>query len=187
MYQVFGYELGRPIRLKAILYFVVVAIIETIIYFTPIIGQVINWLPFAFLLMIPIGIAWLLSDIGTEGRLPMRFFHSFFKYHFHALGKTTMYRGREIAKETNYQFKNYVTYRHLSCSKQKIKKYKQEDINRKKQHKQSIAYIQDVSERRFRNKEEQKRNYLKQKKLERKKAKRWKQLQEEMRDDYNEN
>lgn len=180
LYQIFGYELGRPIRLKAILYFVVIGIIEIFIYFTPIIGNVINWMPFAFLLVIPIGAAWLLSDVGTEDRLPMRFFRSFFKYHFRTLRKTTMYRGREVMKEMDYQFQNYVTYRCLSCSKQELNKYKQEDKNRKKQHKQAVIYMQDVADRRFRCEEENTSRFQKWK-LEKKKIKRRKRIRKVLR------
>jgi len=74
LYQVFGLSLGRPIAFKSIIYALVIGVIEFIIYITPVIGNLINWLPFIVLVMIPIGLSWLLTDIGTEDRSPSSFF-----------------------------------------------------------------------------------------------------------------
>lgn len=111
LYQVFGLELGRPLRLKAVMYFFVIAIVEATIYFTPGIGRLINWIPVGILIIIPIGLAWLLADVGTEGRSPVHFFRSFILYQAKKMKASTLYRGREVNKEKDYQFHNYYTYK----------------------------------------------------------------------------
>ncbi|QUW23404.1 hypothetical protein JSQ81_07735 [Sporosarcina sp. Marseille-Q4063] len=110
LYQIFGLELGRPIRLKAVMYFFVIAIVEATIYFTPGIGRLINWIPVGILTLIPIGLAWLLADVGTEGRSPVHFFRSFILYQARKIKDSTVYRGREVEKEKDYQFHNYFTF-----------------------------------------------------------------------------
>lgn len=110
LYQIFGLELGRPIRLKAVMYFFVIAIVEATIYFTPGIGMLINWIPVGILTLIPIGLAWLLADVGTEGRSPVNFFRSFILYQARKVKDSTIYRGREVEKEKDYQFHNYFTF-----------------------------------------------------------------------------
>lgn len=111
IYQVFGLKLGRPLSLKLVLYFIVIAIIEAAIYFTPFVGKLINWLPFSVLVMIPILFAWLLSDVGTEGRSPVFFFRSFFSYHIRNLIEKKDYvRGRKILRANDYQLDKYMTY-----------------------------------------------------------------------------
>lgn len=110
LYQVFGLPLGRPIRMKSILYAVVIGLIELVIYYTPIIGKLIRWMPLIFLIMIPIGVAWLLSDIGTEDRSPASFFKSFILYHFRKVKGDSYYRNRMVKKERTYNFNNYITY-----------------------------------------------------------------------------
>ncbi|MEK4404929.1 TcpE family conjugal transfer membrane protein [Sporosarcina sp. FSL K6-6792] len=113
LYQIFGLELGRPIRLKAVLYFFVIAIVEATIYFTPGIGRLVNWIPVGILILIPIGLAWLLADVGTEGRSPVNFFRSFILYQARKIKDSSVYRGREVDKEKDYQFHNYFTFNEL--------------------------------------------------------------------------
>lgn len=109
IYQLFGFSLGRPIKLKTVLYFVFLIVIESIIYFTPIIGKLINWMPAVYLILIPAGLAYLLAGIRTEGRTSIAFFRSFLLY-FYRKGKDVTYRrGREIAKPTSYKFIGYST------------------------------------------------------------------------------
>ncbi|MFD2658455.1 TcpE family conjugal transfer membrane protein [Gracilibacillus thailandensis] len=109
IYQLFGLSLGRPIKLKTVLYFIVILVIELVIYFTPIIGGLINWLPFIYLLLLPGLLAYLLSGVRTEGRTPLAFFRSLFLYNLRKLKKVTYRRGREVAKPTNYRFEGYAT------------------------------------------------------------------------------
>jgi hypothetical protein len=92
------------------MYFISIATLEAAIYFTPGIGRLINWIPVGILVLIPIGLAWLLADVGTEGRSPIHFFRSFIFYQIRKLKNNTFYRGREVEKERDYQFHNYYTY-----------------------------------------------------------------------------
>lgn len=109
IYQLFGLSLGRPIKLKTVLYFIFILVIELAIYFTPVIGNMINWLPFVYLIAIPAVLAYLLSGIRTEGRTPIAFFRSLFLYQLRKLKKVTYQRGREIAKPRVYRFSGYAT------------------------------------------------------------------------------
>lgn len=112
IYQVFGLQLGRPLSVKLVIYAIFFGILEIIIYNLPVVGNLINWLPFAVLVMIPIGLGWLLSDVGTENRSPIFFFRSFFAYQKRKwLDRKVLYRGRAIPKDNYYQFRNYLTYR----------------------------------------------------------------------------
>ena len=54
IYQLFGVSIGRPIKIKTLLYVIIALVIELAIYFTPVIGNLINWLPPVFLIAIPI-------------------------------------------------------------------------------------------------------------------------------------
>lgn len=109
IYQLFGLKLGRPIKLKTIMYFFVISVIELVIFFTPIIGNLINWLPFIILVLIPAGLSYLLSDVRTEGRIPIAYFRSVFLYHIRKVKKVTYFRGREVSKPTTYKFSGYST------------------------------------------------------------------------------
>src|SRR5690625_5504206 len=66
-------------------------------------------MPFGVLLAIPIGSAWLLADVGTEDRLPVSYFKSFFSYQIRKLKGDGIFRGRLVQKENKYQFANYIT------------------------------------------------------------------------------
>ncbi|MGE7920670.1 TcpE family conjugal transfer membrane protein [Viridibacillus sp. NPDC093762] len=109
IYQLLGVSLGRPIKLKSILYFFLFAIIEATIYFTPIIGGLLKIVPPVFLLLIPFGMAYLLSDIRTEGRNPIAFFRSIFLYQLRKRERVSYLRGREIARPATYRFSGYAT------------------------------------------------------------------------------
>ncbi|WP_205179690.1 TcpE family conjugal transfer membrane protein [Siminovitchia thermophila] len=111
IYQVFGLKLGRPLRMKAVLYGIVFGVGTIVFYNLPYLGNLVNWMPKGVLVLIPIGLAWLLADVGTENRSPIYFFRSFIGYQVrNFITKKTYYRGKEIPRETVYQFKNYFTY-----------------------------------------------------------------------------
>ncbi|MGG0656463.1 TcpE family conjugal transfer membrane protein [Rummeliibacillus pycnus] len=114
IYQIFGVSLGRPIELKAILYFFAAVIVEIAFYFTPIIGSILHILPAVFLLLIPIGISYLLTGVRTEGRNPIAFFRSVFFYQVRKAQNVTYYRGREIAKPAVYKINGYATANYSS-------------------------------------------------------------------------
>src|SRR5690625_5980778 len=50
-----------------------------------VLNRLIIWLPPGVLFAIPFVLAWLLSDVGTEGRSPITFFKSLIFYHLRSL------------------------------------------------------------------------------------------------------
>ncbi|GGA56280.1 hypothetical protein GCM10007416_31870 [Kroppenstedtia guangzhouensis] len=111
IYQVLGKRLGRPIRLKTALFFGVFLLLEGVLYLIPIMGAPVRMTPPVLLLFIPGVLAYLLSDIGTEGRIPLAFFRSFLLYHWRRMKRVTYYKGREIPKPQSYRFRGYLVYR----------------------------------------------------------------------------
>lgn len=109
IYQVFGLRLGRPLKLKTLLYFLVLVLIEAVLYFNPILGWPLRAMPEAFLLVIPGFLAYLLADIPAEGRMPLAYVRSFLLYHYRKLKRVTYRRGREISKPATYRFSGYAT------------------------------------------------------------------------------
>lgn len=142
LYQVFGLPLGRPIKFKSILYFIVFSLIELVIYFTPIIGNLIRWIPFGVLILIPIGLAWLLADVGTEDRLPLSFFKSFLLYHVRKFFGNSYFRNRIVHKERSYSFNNYFTHKDVvsTISERELDEINRAEIERKK----ALRYIDRI-------------------------------------------
>lgn len=167
MYQVFGLPLGRPIRFKSILYFIVIGLIELIIYFTPIIGNLIRWIPFGILVIIPMGLAWLLADIGTEDRVPLSFFRSFVLYQIRRIKGDTYFRNRVVPKERDYSFHNYYSYQEI------VKPVSQSTIESenkaKKEREKALRYIERIT-----NPDDFFERLRKEKELETKNKKKWK-------------
>lgn len=162
IYQVYGLPLGRPIKLKSFLYFLVFGLIELIIYFTPIIGNLINWLPFGILILIPVGLAWLLTDVGTEDRLPVNFFKSFVTYQIRKIKGNTYFRNRVIPKPRTYSFHNYFSYQEvvrpidpiLVEDREKAEKYRAKALR----YIERITNPDEFFERLRKEKEQQKKN-----------------------------
>lgn len=111
IYQIMKLPLGRPIKLKTVGYFFAIVMIEILIYMIPGVGHLIRWIPPIILFFVlPLVIAWVLSDVGTEDRSPISYFRSFFSYHYRKIRGNSYFRGREVQKKRNYQFHNYFTY-----------------------------------------------------------------------------
>ncbi|WP_176447361.1 TcpE family conjugal transfer membrane protein [Lentibacillus sp. CBA3610] len=110
LYQFFGVKLGRPIPFKGVLYFLVFGVLEVIWYFTPVLGNLIQWIPTGVLFALPIVLAWLITDVGTENRSPVAFFRSLFLYQLRKWQRVTYHRARAIPKERDYGFHGYYTY-----------------------------------------------------------------------------
>jgi len=121
IYQLFGLRIGRAVPLKGLLYFLGIVAIEVVWYFTPVLGILIRWVSPGLLLVFPIVLAWLLTDVGTEGRSPLAFFRSLFLYHMRKLKADTLYRGRKIEKEKTHTFYSHYTY---SVKKNRFRKQK---------------------------------------------------------------
>lgn len=109
IYQLFGLRLGRPVKFKTLLYFLGAVAAEAVLYFTPVLGWPLRVMPEAFLLVIPAFLAYMLSDIPAEGRMPLAYARSFLFYHYRKSRKVTYQRGREIPKPACYQFAGYAT------------------------------------------------------------------------------
>lgn len=124
IYQLFGLKLGRPLRLKSILYFFLFAGMETVLYFMPLIGVLMRLLPFSVLFVIPVLLAYLLSDIGTEGRMPVAYFRSFVTYHIRRFKKISYLRGREIRQPELLQVEGYAKVKQASGKRKKNQRYK---------------------------------------------------------------
>lgn len=110
LYQFAGIPFGRPIKIKTLGYFFGILIIGLIIYFTPGLKLLIRWIPPGLLILVPITVAWLLSDLGTEGRSPIRFFSSFFKYQYRKISGSLHYRNKKIPKFRTYTFNNFISH-----------------------------------------------------------------------------
>lgn len=109
IYQLFGLRLGRPLKLKTLLYFLALVVAEAFLYFIPVLGWPLRAMPEAFLLVIPGFMVYLLADIPAEGRMPLAYMRSFLLYHHRKLKRVTYLRGREIAKPASYRFSGYAT------------------------------------------------------------------------------
>lgn len=107
IYQVFGVPLGRPIAFKAVGYFLLIFLLEMLLYVTPIIGSVLHAFPFVILIAIPIALAYLLADVQTEGRSSMVFFRSVILYQFRKQKKVTYIRDRELPKPAIHHLGGY--------------------------------------------------------------------------------
>lgn len=144
LYQVFGLSLGRPIRFKTILYAIVIGVFEIVLYITPIIGSLIRWIPVGILIVVPFVLAWLLSDIGTEDRSPLSYFRSFFLYQIRKLKGDTYYRNREVQKEREYSFNNYLTF---NDSPKEVSKIELEETYKSIQEQQkALRYFERITE-----------------------------------------
>lgn len=88
----------------------VIAAILAALYFAPVTGNVISKLPLGVLIVIPFGLAWLLSDVGTEDRSPLAFFRSFIAHNIRKIKGDSIYRGRKIPKLKKYSFDRHINY-----------------------------------------------------------------------------
>lgn len=157
LYQVFGFPLFRPVKLKTILYALVIGVIEIFIYLTPVIGIFIRWIPPGILIVTPFVLAWLLSDIGTEDRLPLSYFKSFILYQIRKIKGSSFYRGRPVEKARKYSFYKYLTLNSTSplVLQEKLISYKDATVDRDK----ALRYFERISnpEEFFKKKDKDKR------------------------------
>lgn len=142
IYQILGKPLGRPIPLKGILYALGIGVVEIILYFTPIINVLIRWIPPGILIVIPIGLAYLLNDVGTEDRKPLSFFGSFLKYHIRKIKGDSYYRNRIVQKRREYSFANYVTVNDVK----QTSVFTQEEVERaEKDRLKALRYMERIN------------------------------------------
>lgn len=110
IYQIFGLHLGRPIRLKSVFYFFLFGTTELLLYFTPVFGGLIRWIPAGILFAIPILLAWLLADVGTENRSPLSYFRSFLHFHMRKMERVVYLKGEKRPKPNVYAVGGISTY-----------------------------------------------------------------------------
>ncbi|MED4077604.1 TcpE family conjugal transfer membrane protein [Lysinibacillus fusiformis] len=110
IYQFAGIPFGRPIRAKVLLYFIVIFAILLIWRNIPVLSIVISWIPIVILLVLSGVFAWLLADVGTEDRNPMKYFKSFFSYQYRRLRRISYYQGKEISKPKDYDVSGHITF-----------------------------------------------------------------------------
>lgn len=137
IYQVFGVPLGRPIAFKAVGYFIVIFLIEMLLYVTPVIGSVLKLFPFVILIAIPIGLAYLLADVQTEGRSSVAFFRSVILYLWRKQQKVTYIRDQLLPKPKVHQIKGYslVTTTQSDAEKARVRKLNKLKKQQNKQNK----------------------------------------------------
>lgn len=109
LYNIFGLKLARSIQFKTLLYFAGTGVTVFLLSFLPIIGTLIRTIPLMIVILLSGAVAYLLSDIGTENRPPLRFFASFLRYHWSAFKKQTYYKGKVLPKQKNIKFVNHIT------------------------------------------------------------------------------
>lgn len=129
IYQVFGVPLGRPIAFKAVGYFIVIFLIEMLLYVTPVIGSVLKLFPFVILIAIPVGLAYLLADVQTEGRSSVAFFRSVILYLWRKQQKITYIRDQLLPKPTVHQFKGYSL---VTTTQSEVEKARVRELNKLK-------------------------------------------------------
>ena len=129
IYQVFGVPLGRPIAFKAVGYFIVIFLIEMLLYVTPVIGSVLKLFPFVILIAIPIGLAYLLADVQTEGRSSVAFFRSVILYLWRKQQKVTYIRDQLLPKPKVHQFRGYSL---VTTTQSEVEKARVRELNKLK-------------------------------------------------------
>ena len=111
IYALFGFNIGRALPLRSLLYFLAGWISIFVWRHLPVLKYIVIWMPMSVAyIAIPTGIAYLLSGISTEDRKPIAFFRSFFKYYLRKRRGFNFYRGKLVPKPTNYRFKGYPTF-----------------------------------------------------------------------------
>lgn len=112
IYQFMGFSFGRAIKVKTIVYFFLALAAELLLFFVPGVSSFLKMLPEVFLLIVPFSIAYLLSDIATEGRSSVHYFRSVVQYVLRRNKQVTYCHGREVTKPKVYRFKEIISVRH---------------------------------------------------------------------------
>lgn len=104
LYSLFGVNLGRSIQFKTITYFVAAFALIFGLSLIPILGAPLAAIPILVKVGIAGGIAYLLTDVGTENRPPLNAFASFVRYHFQISKKQSYYRGKILTAPQPVKF-----------------------------------------------------------------------------------
>lgn len=122
VYSIFKINIGRSIPLRSIIYFLTTLAAVFILRHIPILNYLILWVPFTIAYFgIPIGTAYLLGEVTTEGRAPLSYFRSYIQYYTRHQKGFNVYKGRPVTKPVQYQFKGLPTYQLKSINTTEIK------------------------------------------------------------------
>lgn len=117
--KIYGFKnlsFGRPIRVKSVLYFLVIFVIMVTIRFIPIIGYPLKHIVAVMYLIIPGVLTYLLTDLETEQRNPLTYLKASILYAVRSLRGQSYYRGKVLERRKGYKFYSkiqggYLTYK----------------------------------------------------------------------------
>lgn len=121
LYQFAGFKIGRPIKLKAIGYFFGIGALIALWYVIPVLNVPLRILPESIVFAIPFLLTYLLLDVGTENRSPLKFFMSMIRYHSRTAKKVTYFKGMELDKPKSYGFGGQLSAREYVKKRKKKK------------------------------------------------------------------
>lgn len=111
VYQIGDVEMPRPISLKTLGYFITISLILVVLLMLPGIGHLMRLLPwvfgfnvFLFWGMASAGITALLTEVGTENRMPLSAFQSMCRYYWLRMKKESYYEGKILTEEKKVVF-----------------------------------------------------------------------------------
>lgn len=104
LYQFAGFKVGRPLKLKTVGYFFGIVGLLLVWNLIPVLNFPLKILPNSLLYAAPFIATYLLVDIGTENRSPLKFFRSMCGYHYRKFKRKTYYKGKELESPKSYGF-----------------------------------------------------------------------------------
>lgn len=122
LYQFAGFKVGRPLKLKSIGYFFGIAAIMVVWYYIPVLNIPLKIIPSSILIAAPFMFTYLLIDVGTENRPPVKFVKSMFLYHIRKSKRVTYFKGMELDRPKSYGFGGQLSTREYRLKKKKQKR-----------------------------------------------------------------
>ncbi len=104
LYQFAGFKFGRDIKVKSVFYVIAISAILFVWYMIPVLNIPLRLLPDMFLVATPFMATYLLMDVGTENRPPVKFLKSMIAYHYRKSKKVTYFKGMELEQPKSYGF-----------------------------------------------------------------------------------
>ncbi|MEC0373189.1 MULTISPECIES: hypothetical protein [Paenibacillus] len=119
LYQFAGLKFGREIKIKAVLYWLSFSAIEFVWYWIPVLNFPLRLLPESILFALPFAATYLLMDVGTENRPPIKFLKSAAAYHWRKGKRVTYYKGKELEQSKSYGFGGQLAAKDFPVAKKK--------------------------------------------------------------------
>lgn len=119
LYQFAGFKVGRPLKLKSIGYFFGITAIMVVWYYIPVLNIPLKIIPSSILIAAPFMLTYLLIDVGTENRSPIKFVKSMFLYHMRKSKRVTYFKGMELDRPKSYGFGGQLSTREYRLKKKK--------------------------------------------------------------------